>query len=491
MRNAVLLSAGYCLAALLLLSPVYDPVAVMNAVLAERGGFSAFELVHPLYSPLLALLNGGLGLAGVSGPHMPVFQALSAVSAGASAGLAYLLLAACGLPAAAAAGGALCAGFAPGSWHWAMQAKPYAPALFFSLLSLYLLAVPADRGWRRTAASAAALTAACGFTMACLALLPAFLIALLRGRAPGEALRAAGLFTACLALCLLFSYLPLLALKWKEISALAAAGLFQALAAVPGGGSVLVSGSLARQAALLWERALAGNFMLAAALALCAVGFFARRRDGEPPSAVPVTAAAAAFCLLLFFLLADPHNDFAYAAVFFAVLGGAFYLWRLKARRGAFTALAAVSAALALWPSLPVSGGVRDVYRLEAEFLAARLGPGDTLFCAGPPDWRLAYLLGGRVKTLQADLGGNAGNPFSPELLPPGPELLARLRAASGGGRRTLLAADAMFRPEALWSREETTARIDAVVGWAGRGFRFGEPEISPNGQYYYPLRPK
>jgi hypothetical protein len=201
-----------------------------------------------------------------------------------------------------------------------------------------------------------------------------------------------------------------------------------------------------------------------------------------------VTAAAAAFCLLLFFLLADPHNDFAYAAVFFSVLGGGFYLWRFKAHRGAFTALAAVSAALALWPSLPVSGGVRDVYRLEAEFLASRLGPEDTLFCAGPPDWRLAYLLGGRVKIIQADLGGNEGNPFAPELLPPGPELMARLRAASAGGRKTLLAADAMFRPEALWTREQTTARIDAVVGWAGSRFRFGQPEISPNGQHYYRL---
>lgn len=491
MRNAVLLAAAYCLAALLLLSPVYDPVAVMNAVLTERGGFSAFELVHPLYSPVLALLNGGLALLGASGPHMPVFQALSAVSAGAAAGLAYLLLAACGLPAAAAAGGALCAAFAPGSWHWAMQAKPYAPALFFSLLSLYLLAVPPDRGWRRIAAAAAALAAACGFTLACLALLPAFLLALVRGRAPREAWRAGGLFTACLALCLAVFCLPLLAMKWKHISSLAAGGLFQALAAVPGGGSLLSSGSLLRQASLLWERALAGNFALAAALGICAAGSFSRRREGEPPSPVPAAAVAGALCLLLFFLLADPHNDFAYAATFFSVLGGGFYLWRLKVHRGAFTALAAVSAALALWPSLPVSGGVRDVYRLEAEFLASRLGPEDTLFCAGPPDWRLAYLLGGRVKTLQADLGGNEGNPFAPELLPPGPELLGRLRAASAGGRKTLLAADAMFRPGDLWSRGETAARIDAAVGWAGRGFRFGEPEISPNGQHYYPLLPK
>lgn len=488
MRNAVLISAGYCLAALLLLSPVYDPVAVMNAVLIERGGFSAFELVHPLYSPVLGLLNSGLALAGVSGPHMPVFQALSAVSAGASAGLAYLLLASCGLPAAAAAGGALCAAFAPGSWYWAMQAKPYAPALFFSLLSLYLLAVPADRSWRRTTAASASLAAACGFTLACLALLPAFLLALARGRTSGEAWRAGGLFTACLALCLSVFCLPLLAMKWRAVSSLAAGGLFQALAAVPGGGSVLSSGSLARQAALLWERALAGNFTLAIAFGICAAGHFFGRRDAEPAPSAPAAAAVGAFCLLLFFLLADPHNDFAYAATFFAVLGGAFYLWRLKAHRGAFTALAAVSAALALWPSLPVSGGVRDVYRLEAEFLASRLGPEDTLFCAGPPDWRLAYLLGGRVKILQADLGGNEGNPFAPELLPPGPRLLARLKTASGGGRKVLLAADAMFRPEALWSREQTAARIDAAVSWTGRGFRFGEPEISPNGQHYYPL---
>jgi len=28
-------------------------------------------------------------------------------------------------------------------------------------------------------------------------------------------------------------------------------------------------------------------------------------------------------------------------------------------------------------------------------------------------------------------------------------------------------------------------------VGWARRGFSFGEPEISPNGQHYYPLSPK
>jgi hypothetical protein len=372
-----------------------------------------------------------------------------------------------------------------------MQAKPYAPALFFSLLSLYLLAGPAEGGWRRNAAAAASLAAACGLTLACLALLPAFLIPLVRGRGRVEALRTVGFFAGCLFFFLAVFYLPLLALKWGEVSALAAGGLFAALSAVPGGGSVLASGSLPRQASLLWERALAGNFTLAAAFALCAAGFFARRREGEPASSVPGAAAAAAFCLLLFFLLADPHNDFAYAAVFFFVLGGAFSLWRLKSHRGAFTALAAVSAALALWPSLPVSGGVRDVYRLEAEFLAARLGPGDTLFCAGPPDWRLAYLLGGRVKTLQADLGGNEGNPFAPELLPPGPELLARLRASSAAGRKTLLAADAMFRPEALWSRDQTAARIDAAVAWAGRGFRLGEPEISPNGQHYYPLSPK
>lgn len=452
--------AVFFLGSALLLPRVWETTAVMNAVAAERGGWIEIELLHPLYTPLLALLAKALSLLGASAPHMTAFQVLSALAYGAAAAGACAFALACGadLPLAAAVPFLALAG--RGAFFWSGQAKSYALATAAAFWALALLRREKPR------AAALLLGVACGFTVECAGLALAFLP---RRESRRELWRAGAVLAGALALVLL----------WKRPSLSAAHYLHQ----VSPGMTLWESASPLRQLRLLlgYLRNSNPDWLVAGALWTLAL----RKRADAGFAAASLGAAGLAAAMLA----AHPHSGFLYMLPALLALAAAAQAPAVSwLRAAALAAAPALAAATLAWGALPAMREA-DPVAGEAAYLGAQLGAKDLLVCAGPPDWRLFYRLAGRARAVRVDDRHGWDDAFGVPRLSD-EELQKEIAATLAAGGRAVLAADALFLPADLPGAAPEAVQARAQEAVLGR-FRLSEPWVSPLGQRYYPLARK
>ncbi len=437
--------------------------AIMYPVVAELGGRNSLELFHPLYVPLLRLLNVLRHGCGFSGPSIHLYQALSLAGAMVQLRLIYALAARLTKGRKTALAAALLATASVNLWCWSLQTMPYTLATSAALGCLLVLVdstYPPTRPGPSSWITLGALTGlAMGFDTASLVLIPICLVARKAGKTKA-------VYLGAFALTLLAAYLPFLALGRS----------------IPPSPSALLKGLPFDIVSLMQSHSLGAQMK----------DWLASTAPSEAPWLLlaALFAAGAAFAkggklalawflgISAFFFIADPHNRFVYAGALLAPV----VLAAMAEKRGFPLAACAAAWLLLLGKNLasppdylPRSNASLD----EAAFVSSSLSPDDLLVAVSQPDLLFSYAYAKHSAVVWP--GDSPGLPLA--------DVRARAERAARDGRVVWLASDAMFRDSDVPAgvMEKRVQRLAASFAPALEVAREGV--VSPNDQWYYPLR--
>ncbi|MBI5622564.1 MAG: DUF2723 domain-containing protein [Elusimicrobia bacterium] len=369
----------------------------------EWGLWGPSEWVHPLFVPLLALYQLGLGLLGWHGRMFLPLELLNVGAAGLTMCLLFLAMERCWSRSWPAAGAVLLLGFSRGFWEASLRPDPYALAGLCSAACLAVLAslkedLPRPGAARRFGLAGVAAGLAAGFHAAALALVGVALAAAWRFQ---RSWRCLAWFLSAMALVLglcLGTFVLYRGVTPEYFKRASPGELFGKVEQMPGT-SIYTSKDPVKQvkdyAASL--NLAGGSTFLPVALLLLVLVPLAKVLPGssKPESGsgasggMPAVAGWANLGFYsAFFIINNSQNGFVYGSL----IGAPFLLasWAPGARAWVLAAAALASAGLGSRVELAAVPS-RDPMLVETRFLGGLLAKGDVVVVPGCPFPEMVY----------------------------------------------------------------------------------------------------
>ena len=467
--------------------PAQNTHTLMYPLVERARAYNTLEPFHPLQPLLIGFLRRVWELVDAPGPALQLLLAATLLAACAQLVLVHRLVRRLGGSEQAALGASLIAAACVNLWCWSLQTASYPFAGAFLLGAALVLAGGEKLGRGDAARAGLLIGLATGFDVACAVFVLPAAVELVRRRRAG--LSKAGAVEP-LFLAALPALLGELALAARARGAISFEPTFRGFmgSLPPDIVPVWKSLSLSAQLLELFGSGAPADWPVLAPLVLFWLCREPARKAGPVGASLWRLGVGLYAAITAFYLACDPHNRFIHAGTLLLppLLGLALSRLQRPAAWGASCAGLLVLRSLALPPDYrPSSNPGLD----EARFLASRLDEGDVILAAGEPDWILSYGLDRRVpiRVLSGGLPmGDAARRGFGHARGWDAGIADALERRLCGGRRAVLAADALFRPARFTDG-------DAREAWenVSRRFELQPAWVSPGGQHYHPLAPK
>lgn len=480
----------------------------------EQGRWVMQEWVHPLYVPVLDLLQHGLALIGYEEPMLVPVEVLNVAAAIVAFALLYRLARRFPGSSLAAAVALSVAALSYGFWLATVRPTPYALAFLSQTISLLLLISDHPVALSRYALAGALAGVSMGFHASAMALGVVGVVAALcesersvRARGARIGAFAGAMLASAIACWVVFVRYRAIGVDFFRSQDFRSS--FLAIEQMPGS-SIYTSGSAIEQlstfsATLRWQ----ASGLLPATIIVGLIAALRRWRSGEPPTplerSLAIVTAANFVAIAGFFLINNTHNGFIFASLTLMPVALAVAVRDSRVLLALLVLVALPDSVRNVIEMRTGPMGRNEPLLVEARYLQQMLGPRDVLVTPGTPFPEVLYLAHLNVFELSQD-GASHPSPEVP-VVQAGPELRARIAWWRAQGGRVFYAlgdeaadftgdvSGAAKERQVFWRPETTAAarvpRLQASrAALTGAGIELRDPISSPNGQRYAELIP-